>query len=430
MLHNKTLLLLPKLMQIIAVMVFIFLMRCEFDPSGIGVILLPPEDAPIADKTCSRQPQIFEDPGRLFVYHAYCCAESNQSGTENFLRVEGSLELPEYVTAATVFLNGWRLEYLSSDHHVRGLGTSIGRISFANQTLSWEAGGVLSDKNFDDGYRWCYYYTVIAWNEGEISALIDHDDANIFSNDDQSHTTAVKKISGYIQNVDLSSGDPTAILPRGYGFMWRGTVDHHLIQLAYNLDHSDRFIEYGKEYMTNVQPSFPTPAHYVGNGFTSWETKTIFKDDDLRREYDVGEIVSALGGRDVGIVQPPYTILPKEDVGWLTGCLYAEGGVKTEDYVVENVPFEYAIPMLTGWELWYPCDDQHVSQVGIWLSSFSYDKAPAAASGTLRYSISSVLADRDEKPNHGYSSQVQILGLKPTIGSGVPGLGYLSGNQR
>jgi hypothetical protein len=75
-----------------------------------------------------------------------------------------------------------------------------------------------------------------------------------------------------------------------------------------------------------------------------------------------GELVSTLGGSDVGTIQPPFSVLPKErEGGGTTG-----GGVATEDVVIENVSYNFAIPMLTGWEVGYLTDDQHVKDLGIW----------------------------------------------------------------
>ncbi|MFQ5604325.1 MAG: hypothetical protein ACE5HS_13740 [bacterium] len=397
--------------------------RCTFDPSGLPPDAFPPVDVPLAEQLCRQQPvKILEDPGKIVVYHGFGCAESNQDGAENILRVEQSIRLPEYVTAATVFLNGWELQYLYKDRHVYALGTSIFDIAFRNGTLSWQAAGGLSDDNFDDGYRWQYYYTVIAWNELETAALVDHDDDNkIFKNTNQNHTTALKVISGYIQNNDFAAGDAIAILPRGHIFAWKNRDDHHLLQLAYNLDHSERFIQYEKDYMASTQPSLPTPASQVGNGFVSWESKAIFKDDALRRDYHVGEMVSAFGGRDVGLVQPPFTILPEEDAGFFSSCLsLGPTGITTEEHVIENVPFEYAVPILSGWDMSYACDDEHITQIGVWLSDFSYDKAPEDPTGTLRYTLSSVFHDKDNNPGHEFIGQVQILGLKPIVSTGVP----------
>ena len=62
-------------------------------------------------------------------------------------------------------------------------------------------------------------------------------------------------------------------------------------------------------------------------------------------------------------------------------------------FKVENVPFLYAIPVLTGWQLEYPCSDHHVETIGVWIKGFSYEKAPGAATGTLFYTIESILTD-------------------------------------
>jgi hypothetical protein len=47
----------------------------------------------------------------------------------------------------------------------------------------------------------------------------------------------------------------------------------------------------------------------------------IFKDNDTRRDYDFGEFVSGIGGRDVAVVELPFSILPREDIGFLEPVL-------------------------------------------------------------------------------------------------------------
>ncbi|HIC7379532.1 hypothetical protein OQJ02_00485 [Legionella sp. PATHC032] len=38
-------------------------------------------------------------------------------------------------------------------------------------------------------------------------------------------------------------------------------------------------------------------------------------------------------------------------------CGELGGDVITQEHVIENVPYDYAIPVLTAWELCYPCKD-------------------------------------------------------------------------
>jgi hypothetical protein len=381
-----------------------------------------------------------EDPGTVIVYHGFSCAESDQRGTEDVLKLEDSIDLPRYASNATVFLNGWRTNYLHSDHHLGGVGTMISNIRIENRTLKWQAAGILSDENFDDAYKWCYFYTAVAWNAGRLSLVAeDRDgsceprdpiDANFFITENKGTTTALSSFGSFLFNPGFATGKTVAILPRGFGYRWSEEceADHHLLQLAFNLDHGEVFIEKGRKYkkgfLTELTP-VPTPQpppqntlDQVDTGFASWETYAILKDNDLRRDYGFGQMVSGLGGPDVGVIQPPFSILPHEDAeGIFNACLDESVGIKTDDVAVENVPFQYAIPMLTGWNLGYGCDDHHVTEVGAWIDEFSYDKPPAASTGTLHYKVSSSMKDKDGSPGHFSSKKVSILGFRPTAGS-------------
>lgn len=420
------------LLTLLAVILTILLTSCSFCP-GIKCELIG-EDAPLKELTASDQNVVLEEQGTIIVYHGFGCAESKNDGEEDVLKVEQSLDLPAYATNATVFLNGWRVRYLSNDHEVTGLGTTIGNIRLERNTLKWQAAGVLSDQNFDDAYSWCYNYTVAAWNPSNLNLIVDHEDgscdpndssdpsqANFFfdvTNEDET-TTALTSFPSFLQNPAFASSKTVAILPRGFGFSWGCTnEDHHLLQIGYNLDHSEIFIENGKKYKKknqDVTPSLPNTASQVDSGFVSWETSAIFKDNRGRRDYIFSEVVSALGGNDVGLIQPPFSILPKEDQGLSGACLGpSPDDLIAEEFVIEKVPFEFAIPMLTGWELNYDlCSgDQHVTEAGIWIDGWGYDKN----SRTLRYKLSSILRDRDNSPVHQRRHKVTILGLRPVAG--------------
>jgi hypothetical protein len=419
----------------LAVLITTLLVSCSFAPN---VNLCTQIDgAPVKQLTSSQQNTVLEDPGTIIVYHGSGCAESNKSGGQDFIKVEQSLGIPQYATNATVFLNGWHLKYLHSDHHVAGLGTLIRNIQLDGGTLKWEAAGVLSDDNFDDPYNWCYYYTVVAWNSSKVNLTIDHKDgtcdprdhreSNFFITDNTGTTTALSSFPRFLHNPDFASSKAVAILPRGFGFAWSGGDDHHLLQVGYNLDHSEVFVENGKKYKNgyygDITPlPVPSPAptsstSQVDSGFVSWETYAIFKDDDTRRDYTFGEIVSGLGGSDVGVIQPPFSILPEEGIGFFGACLSGPSGIQTQEFVIQNVPYKYAIPMLTGWELGYGCmGDQHVTEVGIWIDEMHYDKTPDTPGGTLRYKLSSILRDEDNNPGFDFAHKVTVLGLKPVSG--------------
>jgi hypothetical protein len=196
--------------------------------------------------------------------------------------------------------------------------------------------------------------------------------------------------------------------------------------MGYNLDHSEVFADNNKKYSKqNVTMNAPVSsgASPVDSGFVSWGTNTIFKDNDTRRDYTFGEMVSGMGGKDVGVVQPPFSILPSES-SWFSSlfCSTTDSPpVRTEEFVIENIPFEFAIPMLTGWNLEYLCSDQHVKEIGIGVDNWRYEPPVGGTGGRLHYTLSSVLRDDDNNPDYVHGHKITILGLRRAGGVGPGG---------
>ena len=401
-----------------------------FDDTPLTPLSAPPPNDPTNPKP------IFETQGQIKVMHGSGSAKL-ESGNR-IIKAEQSVSIPTYANQATVFLNGWNLSYLGGDQHVLALGALITKIKLDRRgpTLTWTAAGVLRDDDFKEGYNFTYHFTVIAWNDTALNMSVDQGSPDNFCSADtdlpdksfvavNNGTTALSSFSVFSQKLGLPRDKPVAVLPRGFGYFWWGG-DHHVLQLGYNLDHSEIFAEQGKIYsnnkshvrtagdiMTGIPAPLPTPASLVDSGFVSWNTYAIFKDNDSRRDYVFSELVSTVGGNDVGIVQPPFAVLPKEG----EGGNFLPGGVKKGQIVIENVPFEYAVPLLTGWDLNYLTDDQHVKEVGIAIDDWSF------IGDTLSYTLSSILRDDDFTPPHSARHKVTILGIRPTVsggGGGVP----------
>ena len=403
------------LVLVILFSISLFLPGCGFQ-HGSFPICKQFQDLPLTEVTSPDPKLVFEEDTKIKVMHGFGTAKLNSG---NYMKVEQNVPVPAYVNQATVFLNGWRLNYLGSNQHVLGLGALITNIKFDRRSskLTWNAVGVLRDDDAKEAYSLTYYYAVIAWNDTAVSLTVDQgnpDDLcndNYFWTDNTGTTTALSSFSSFIEKPDFPSGRPVAVLPRGFGFAWTGG-DHHLLQMAYNLDHGEIFAENKKRYKKRdgeIPAPLPAPpASRVDSGFVSWDTYSIFKDDSGRRGYAFGEMVSALGGNDVGVLQPPFSILPiKGEGGGALG-----GGVQTKEYVIENIPFQYAIPLLTGWELGYLTDDQHVKDVGVWIGDWSYELGV----GKLHYTLSSILADNDKLPGHYDRHKVTVLGIRPVAG--------------
>lgn len=381
--------------------------------------------------------KVFEQPNVMASYHGSACASSDNDGAEYMSIVDGSQELPDWATNATVFLNGWNTSYLHDDHHLRSLGTAIIKILIdtkdGKKILRWKTVGGIADKNFDDGYRFCYHYTVLAWNDSALDLVVNHEDAcdrkgtapsinQVRRISEEAQTT----VSGFTVVPKLLRRVQASVLPRGFGFYLRAQDDHHFLQLAYNLSQSETILE-NKRYdvahsESTVNPLASNTSRADSGRFVSWATQAIFKDEaESFREFNdadgyvFGEVVSGIGGKDVEIITPPFGIAAQISSGFLTGCLNPPGGnIITTEYTVTNIPYEKAIPVLTGWDLHYSCrKDHHVREAGIWISSWNYTKPPRSARGKLKYTLSRVLRD-DEANSFEVLHRVSILGLKLT----------------
>ena len=101
-----------------------------------------------------------KSPGKIRVQHGWGCVKQGYAATEDYVgfRIQDMEVVPlEFGDAGTIILNGWDVQYTNGDHHVLGLGTAIfnitGRLTPTQFELSWEAGGVLSDNDGNDGYQ-------------------------------------------------------------------------------------------------------------------------------------------------------------------------------------------------------------------------------------------------------------------------------------
>ena len=413
-----------------AVVLLTFLPACHFTHGQLDICRRI-EGLPLTPVTGQPAGVVFEDPGTIKVMHGSGCAHMDK-GSE--IKIEQSIDIPIYANKAAVFLNGWKLTYSGGDHHVMGMATALGKINVQPAKVTWQAYGALADDGQDKTIDWCYYYTVVAWNDVNLHAFVDQDDANYFCKSSGTPSgsdnffyasnggteTALSWFASFLSNGNFASGRTVALLPRGFGFDWYPD-DHHLLQVAYNLGHGETFIQDQpyKKGLGELKPLPTPPTGRVGSDFVSWNTSTIFKDDDTRRDYSVGEFVSGMGGPDVDVVEPPFSILPYDGPPFFHACLGEAAGIKKEDVVIDNVPYAYALPMLTGWELGYGCEgDHHVREVGIWIDNLRYEKAPNAPTGILRYTVFSTL--HDDSSNWGsYRYKASILGLRRLAG-GVP----------
>ena len=102
------------------------------------------------------------------------------------------------------------------------------------------------------------------------------------------------------------------------------------------------------------------------------------KDNPLRREHAFSEVDLTLGGSDLTLIQPPFSILPIDHGG---GTL--AGGASSEDVVIDNVSLPTQFPCLPA-EINFTTDDK-LKEIGISIDDWSFTASPTGGSCTINY---------------------------------------------
>lgn len=345
----------------------------------------------------------YEDPGKFIMVEGNQCTVRNRGPEPSTMLI--TIDMPPYVNQATAILNGWDLRYLNKDQEIHALRADIKHSKLltgaGSPTLVFEATGEISDQNWDDAYEFCVHYTGFGFNSTWIDARIEGDYNGI---DTQVLQTVAR---GPVATLEsswneslLKKSDAIVVLPRGFDFRfdnafecewrfppcrWGYPSDYHLRQIAYSL------------YQTGASPNPDDKPH--------WVTQTLFKDNNTRPHW-VKTRAALIGGNSVKLSADFLALNPRSSKN--NSCRNrVEGVVRTETYRITDLPYDYGIPMLTGWDLNYECDDQRVQRAGIWIHDIRFD----ARSNALEYKVSSILRDRNGAPGFNAVHRVSILGL-------------------
>jgi hypothetical protein len=345
----------------------------------------------------------YEDPGKFIMVEGNQCTVRNRGPEPSTMLI--TIDMPPYVNQATAILNGWDLRYLNKDQEIHALRADIKHSKLltgaGSPTLVFEATGEISDQNWDDAYEFCVHYTGFGFNSTWIDARIEGDYNGI---DTQVLQTVAR---GPVATLEsswneslLKKSDAIVVLPRGFDFRfdnafecewrfppcrWGYPSDYHLRQIAYSL------------YQTGASPNPDDKPH--------WVTQTLFKDNNTRPHW-VKTRAALIGGNSVKLSADFLALNPRSSKN--NSCRNrVEGVVRTETYRITDLPYDYGIPMLTGWDLNYECDDQRVQRAGIWIHDIRFD----ARSNALEYKVSSILRDRNGAPGFNAVHRISILGL-------------------
>ncbi|SES89068.1 hypothetical protein SAMN05216326_10637 [Nitrosomonas marina] len=346
----------------------------------------------------------FEDAGRFIMVEGSQCTEQANGPEPATMLI--THDMPAYVNNGTVILNGWDLRYLHSDHEVRTLRADITHSKLVTggggpPVLVFEVAGELSDQNWDDPYEFCVYYTGLGFNSAWINARIEGDYNGISTQALQIHSEGpIATLESLWDSGTLKGHDSMVVIPRGFDFQydnqfecefrfppcrWNDPADHHLRQVAYSL--------------------FQTDASPNPDGNPHWVTQTIFKDSGTRTHW-VRTRAALIGGESVKLRASFLPLNPRS--GRTSICRNGTDGiVHTETFRIYDLPYDYAVPMLTGWNLDYECDHQHVQRAGIWIHDIRFDPD----SNGLEYKLSSILRDKNGAPGFNASHRISVLGF-------------------
>ena len=237
---------------------FLFLSGCLFASCSFRQGEIDPltidcqgfENISITPLTAQESNTVFETPGTIIVIDGSGSAKVNSANTSDWtMKIEQSVVLPRWVNQATVFLNGWRLEYRGGDQHVYTLVTAIAKIRLSRVSmdlepkLTWNAVSLIRDDDGEEGFDWTYRFTVIAWENSNLNATVDHGIVDVNGkycspdgtiSDNIFVTTnvptavnvdtdsALWNVSSFIQNNAFATSKPVVMLPRGFGFILGG----------------------------------------------------------------------------------------------------------------------------------------------------------------------------------------------------------------
>jgi hypothetical protein len=370
----------------------------------------------------------FTAPGLLEVHYGRDCADAvGQKGKSKTYFLPTSLRqeyvLPGYADQAVVLLNGWELQYKGSDKHVGGVGVGIGEISLAGGKLRWVAEGHLSENGLDEAYSFCYSYVVVAWDGAKLDLAGDQTTAYRTDQKNRGADSPLTANGGFAPTPAAINKRTVAVLPLGFYFSFDDD-DHHLLQLAYDLGPHARYLgRRDDSFAYNMRACAPVAGGYRCNdlpppavvatasrldqGHVSWISSGILRDNRVR-PYWFFDQMTVLSGDDVTLIEPPFAIVP---VAPRSGeCPQRAGKEQTVDVEILDLPFEYAVPMLTGWELRYYCNDEEVKRLGLHIHDVTYN-APGTAKGTLRYKVTGWLHDDDDRPGFRMRHKAHILGF-------------------
>lgn len=365
------------------------------DLSGKSKVTTPFEQLSVT----APEKKVYEDVDKfILIEGSKCIQHHNGMDAATILHW---IEMPNYVNSGTVVLNGWDLRYLQKDREINSMRADITHSKLVRNAgstlLMFEAQGLLEDQDRNDAYEFCVFYTAFGYRSSWFDATIEGDyngiDASVLQN---KNLGAVATLENIGSKGMLKVNDAIAIMPRGFDFQfadtfecefrllpckWADRTDYRLLQVAYSL----------------------SQANVSDNPY--WVTQTIFKENDPRI-YRVKTRAALIRGSSVKL-RPDFLPLNPRPRN-TSDCRKNTGGnIRTQTFRINDLLYDYAVPMLTGWDLSYECGHQRVQRAGIWIHDIHF----YPHSRSMEYKVSSILNNQDGTPSFNSSHRVTVMGL-------------------
>jgi hypothetical protein len=175
-----------------------------------------------------------------------------------------------------------------------------------------------------------------------------------------------------------------------------------------------------------LQFAFDLGSASVKNKRIKWRTDVVLKDNSTRR-YGLGQLASVIGGASVRVFNPDFVFMeegspPAPDYvvnnlqlaarDHANACIQDPSSTEhTYSYRIDDVPYTWAVPMLTGWDVGVACDDEHEKKVGAWIEDWAFVPDTSPGKGTLFYTVRTILEDKNPDRELWDGAQVEILGV-------------------
>lgn len=380
---------------------------CFAGATSDGFISCALNKAPFVEPSSDTRQVVYQNAGRIRVIHGQSCVSAARAASEEafaFRIAQSETIPPSYGDSATVFTNGWKLRYSKGDHHVQGFGSAIINVRESRTAdglkLEWEAGGLIADQNGDDPYEWCYSYTILGWARSNVGfdAVANERNLSFIQASEPGNSSALHQIDGLTRNI-YGNG---VILPQGFAMMWADHTDRHVLQAGFDL---------GQHYT-------------AGNGQMGWTSRALFKDNDAAHDFYVGQLVSTMSYSSPETFHPAEVSLetqngfvPRQNSVKLTpyagdpSCATVGHSTPAVEHYRVDVPYAYAVPVLSGWELGYVCTDHHVREMGAAITEWHFERNADRTAGTIYYTVEHPLID--DSDNVSYTGvSIDVLGLK------------------